>query len=72
MLLLPTTELFSQVPGSSGSSMLSSSQICGSSGVKLARASSCCGFTTLGAGVVGRDSGERGKYLKGTACGRRS
>lgn len=60
-----------QVPGSLGNSMPSSSQICRSSGVRLARVSSCCGFTTPGAGVVGRASGERGKYQERAACGKR-
>lgn len=71
MLLLHMTELSSQVPGSWGSFMPLSSQICGSSGVGLARVSFSCGFTTPGAGVAGRASGERGKYQEGAACGRR-
>lgn len=62
MLVLHMTELFPQVLRSSGSSMPLSSQICGSCGVALARVSSCFGFITLGADVVGRVSGERGKY----------
>lgn len=70
MLVLHTTGLFSQVPGSSGSSMPSSSQICRISGVELARVSSSYGFTTPGAGVVGRASGERGKYQERAACGK--
>lgn len=51
--------------------MPSSSQIFGSCGVGLAGASSCCAFTTLGADVVGRASGERGKYQEGLHVGGR-
>lgn len=71
MLVLRMTDLVPQVPGSSGSSTPSSSQIFGSCGVGLARVSSCCEFTTLGADVVGRASGERGEYQEGAACVRR-
>lgn len=71
MLVVHMTDLVPQVPGSLGSSMPSSSRICGSCGVELARVSSCCEFTTLGADVVGRASGERGEYKEGAACVRR-